>query len=571
MKLNNLITLFTLTTIFQNSYQRLPSDRNLTYQKYPGRPYDPHPYPGPRRPFPDNPPFPGRPGYPGPKPLRPQPLPRPIPYQSKIRRLPQIPLPILEVKQIKKEADKTPMQLAKIINKYLATSSNLLSDDLVNFTLDSRYKKIQKKNTKQIIPLKISLKYPEINVEEIRTALDLIIVIDVSGSMSGQKIKLVKETLTFIIDQLSSVDRLGLVTFNNNAKVLSGIKYMNDFNKKILKGLVNSISANGSTDIVDGLNKGLDMLSQKDKDFERKRTNAVFFLSDGRDTDGNSLSGLQQALLNQNQILKRKNIEYVIHSFGYGSGHDENWLTAISDFKNGNFYYIKDLNLVADSIIDPLSALLTVIGREAKIKVFLQDDFFFSQKFGNNWQHKYKKKEGEINVGNITPEMDRDFLAEIYIENLNDHKVGDIINVATAVLTYKTDNGEVLKVIQLKLEVIGEKDNLGIINKDVEEAYYKQLAALELKSFQKLRSQGKYNEANRKIKSFRGNFGSNANISRGFKQKLERATNINRISDKKVSKQLYNVLSMDQYAPGYVNFKSQANSAAKRTEEFYAK
>lgn len=35
--------------------------------------------------------------------------------------------------------------------------------------------------------------------------------IDISGSMSGDKIKMVRETLLFIIDELKDIDRLSLV------------------------------------------------------------------------------------------------------------------------------------------------------------------------------------------------------------------------------------------------------------------------------------------------------------------------------------------------------------------------
>ena len=486
----------------------------------------------------------------------------------------RIPKPIIEELPeifVEQEPEKTDEELNQIITDYLNTPSEI-SDDLIDFSMESRYNNILKKNNKQIIPLKISLKYPEINVENIRTALDLVLVIDISGSMSGQKMKLVKETLIFIIDQLSSIDRLGLVTFNQSVKVLSELKSMTQENKKLYKDLVKKhIYAGGSTNIVDGLEKGLDMLLEKEVDFERERTNAIFFLSDGQDTVGNRLSDLQEVLLEQNENLKKKEMDYVIHSFGYGSGHDENWLTKISNFKNGNFYYIRDLNLVADSIIDPLSALLTVIGREAKIKIFLQDNFNFSQKFGDNWNSKYKKKEGEINVGVITPEMDRDFVAEVYIEDLEDNNMNEyLLEVATAVLLYKTEEGEFTKIIQLKLNIIKDEENLGEVNKEVEEAYYKQLAALELKSFEKLRSEGRYEEAKVNINKFRTKFESNSYISDDFKEKLEKVTDIKKISDRKVTKQLYNVLSADQYAPGFVNFKYQTTSAKNRTKQFYS-
>ena len=472
---------------------------------------------------------------------------------------------ILTLTKCQKNTDK---ERLKIIENLLKTPI-ILKDDLLDFTLKSRYKNIHSKNSKQIIPLKIQIKYPEINVEKIRTALDLILIIDISGSMTGEKIKLVKKTLIFIIDQLSSIDRLGLVTFNQSVNVLSKMKFMTNQNKILYKNLVNNIYARGLTNIVDGLKNGLEMLIDRENDFERESINAIFFLSDGQDTVGNTLIGLQEVLLEQNEILKNKEVDYIIHSFGFGAGHDEDWLTKISNFKNGNFYYIRDLKLIADSIIDPLSALLAVIGKEAKVKIFLQDGFKFSEKFGNNWKDKKKTKEGEIYVGIITPEMNRDFVAEIYVESLENNIFKDFLDVATAVLQYKTEEGDVSKVIKLKLNKIDEDEDLGEVDKKVEEAYYQQLAALEIKTFEKLRSQGKFKEADKNIKKFQANFTKNKYLSDFFKNKLEQVTDIKKISDLKISKQFGAILSKGYYAPGHINFKTQSNRAQGATQAFH--
>jgi Mg-chelatase subunit ChlD len=48
-----------------------------------------------------------------------------------------------------------------------------------------------------------------------RTNVDLICVIDVSGSMSGEKIALVKSTMKYLLDALTPADRLSIITFEN--------------------------------------------------------------------------------------------------------------------------------------------------------------------------------------------------------------------------------------------------------------------------------------------------------------------------------------------------------------------
>src|SRR5688572_13002297 len=55
--------------------------------------------------------------------------------------------------------------------------------------------------------------------ELVRGPLNLIAVVDRSGSMSGEKLALVKETLAVIATKLTAADRLSLVTFADEAEI----------------------------------------------------------------------------------------------------------------------------------------------------------------------------------------------------------------------------------------------------------------------------------------------------------------------------------------------------------------
>lgn len=49
-----------------------------------------------------------------------------------------------------------------------------------------------------------------------RASIDLVCVIDNSGSMSGSKIENVKQTLVQLLDLMGEDDRISLVLFNSN-------------------------------------------------------------------------------------------------------------------------------------------------------------------------------------------------------------------------------------------------------------------------------------------------------------------------------------------------------------------
>ncbi|CAF5138355.1 unnamed protein product, partial [Rotaria sp. Silwood1] len=50
-----------------------------------------------------------------------------------------------------------------------------------------------------------------------RAPIDLVCIVDQSGSMGGQKIALLKKTLIDIVDQLGELDRLAIISFNTGA------------------------------------------------------------------------------------------------------------------------------------------------------------------------------------------------------------------------------------------------------------------------------------------------------------------------------------------------------------------
>merc|ERR1712093_62319 len=109
----------------------------------------------------------------------------------------------------------------------------------------------------------LTLKAPEEDAQQnpeggLRTPLDICCVLDTSGSMSGGRIKLVKKTMEFVIDNLTHRDRLCIVTFSTGVKdVLDDFTAMDEGGKSRARQLVASIQAGGSTNLCGGLVRGI--------------------------------------------------------------------------------------------------------------------------------------------------------------------------------------------------------------------------------------------------------------------------------------------------------------------------
>ncbi|CAL4948320.1 unnamed protein product [Urochloa decumbens] len=113
-----------------------------------------------------------------------------------------------------------------------------------------------------------------------RAALDLVTVLDVSGSMKGTKLALVKQAMGFVIDNLGPRDRLSIVTFSDNARRIIRLTRMSGGGKALARAAMESVAAYGLTSIGDGLRVAAGVLASRR---HRNPAAGIILLSDGVD------------------------------------------------------------------------------------------------------------------------------------------------------------------------------------------------------------------------------------------------------------------------------------------------
>eukprot|EP00357_Protocruzia_adherens_P001745 CAMPEP_0115006850 /NCGR_PEP_ID=MMETSP0216-20121206/20765_1 /TAXON_ID=223996 /ORGANISM="Protocruzia adherens, Strain Boccale" /LENGTH=552 /DNA_ID=CAMNT_0002373551 /DNA_START=550 /DNA_END=2208 /DNA_ORIENTATION=- len=233
------------------------------------------------------------------------------------------------------------------------------ANEFLELNLRAGKKKIDPKKKEQIIPCLASIKAKEISTESNRAPLDLICVIDKSGSMMGEKMSLVKDTFDFLIDELSDNDRLSLIEFESHSNRLTPLKRMTETGRKEAKDAVESIQATGGTNI--GAAMGVAFETIKKRKYANKVT-SILLLSDG--IDG-------QAHLAVQQVLTKIGItdDFSVNTFGYGSDHDPEIMGNIAEMKDGVFHFIEKLDDVSDAFADCIGGLMSVIAKDVQITV----------------------------------------------------------------------------------------------------------------------------------------------------------------------------------------------------------
>jgi len=117
----------------------------------------------------------------------------------------------------------------------------------------------------------------EVDPEQV-IAKDVILVLDVSGSMRGEKIEQAKQALGFVLDSLHGEDRFNIIAFSTSTRHYARQLVPAD-ERREANAFVANLQANGSTDINRAL---LEALSMADEE----RPTILIFLTDGLPTAG---------------------------------------------------------------------------------------------------------------------------------------------------------------------------------------------------------------------------------------------------------------------------------------------
>ncbi|MEC8509227.1 MAG: VWA domain-containing protein, partial [Planctomycetota bacterium] len=110
---------------------------------------------------------------------------------------------------------------------------------------------------------------------------DIIFVVDRSGSMTGKKIDQVKDSLRFVVNQLSQGDRFDIVSYSTDIEIFKPrLQAFNEETRQQALGYIEGLYAGGSTNISGALEAAFDLLQKSD------RPQYVVFLTDGLPTAG---------------------------------------------------------------------------------------------------------------------------------------------------------------------------------------------------------------------------------------------------------------------------------------------
>ena len=190
---------------------------------------------------------------------------------------------------------------------------------------------------------------------------NLVFLIDVSGSMySKDKLPLVQESLKKLSREMTKNDRLSIVTYSGQEKVIVSGARGNMVN--CISDLADSLYADGCTNGEAGINMAYDIAA---KNFIKDGSNRVIMATDG---------DLNVGISDKNELSKfiagKRDTGVYLTVLGFGTGNlKDDRMEALAKDGNGNYHYIDCAAEATKVLVDERVKTLVTTADDVKIQV----------------------------------------------------------------------------------------------------------------------------------------------------------------------------------------------------------
>ncbi|MFQ5434457.1 MAG: VIT domain-containing protein [Anaerolineae bacterium] len=177
---------------------------------------------------------------------------------------------------------------------------------------------------------------PSVQVDEV-VAKDVILVVDTSGSMEGEKMMQAKEAALYVVEHLNPQDRFNIVAFSTGVRTFAnGLARADDAGN--YRSFVNSLEAVGGTNISQALLEAAAMA-------DGERPSTIIFLTDGLATEGITDTGL---LLDSVKTAVPANVR--LFAFGVGNDVDTLLLDSLAQNHRGATSYVRPFEQIDEEV-----------------------------------------------------------------------------------------------------------------------------------------------------------------------------------------------------------------------------
>jgi len=235
------------------------------------------------------------------------------------------------------------------------------STGVVGLEVVPQFERVDPRRLPQDLNLLVRLRGEGTATKE-RPPLDLAVVLDRSGSMSGDKILAVKQAALDLLKELRPSDRLSLISYSDDVTVHVERLTMDGAGVDTARAQVLPIQPDGGTALGPGLIRGLELLTRAPRS-ERELAHLMLF-SDGQANIGErspEVLGLRAA-----EGFQRGTS---VSTLGVGLDYNEDLMTRIADQGGGRYHFIKSAEEVQRVLADELAGLVSTAASGIRLEL----------------------------------------------------------------------------------------------------------------------------------------------------------------------------------------------------------
>ncbi|MDX1412561.1 MAG: substrate-binding domain-containing protein [Candidatus Promineifilaceae bacterium] len=161
-----------------------------------------------------------------------------------------------------------------------------------------------------------------------RRPVNLVMLLDTSGSMDGSKIENMKEAAAQFVEQMGDEDTISIVEFYTVSDLLVDQAQVGPNREQIIE-LIGNMESGGETTLFDAIGDGSAVVANSSTP---ESSNAMIILTDGQDTASTRFS------FDDRLISTATDNDTTIYTVAYGNDADEELLATLAARGQGNFY-----------------------------------------------------------------------------------------------------------------------------------------------------------------------------------------------------------------------------------------
>lgn len=274
----------------------------------------------------------------------------------------------------------------------------------------------------QNVILKVSLEAPVAPRDVKRPLVNLALVLDQSGSMSGTKIQQAKAAAIEAVSRLGRGDIFSAVVYDTNVDTIVPAQNAGNINNIISR--IKKIRSGGSTNLFGGVSQGA---SEVRKNLDTDFIHRIVLLSDGLANVGPKTPGDLGRL---GAALIKESIS--VTTVGVGTDYNEDLMAQLAQQSDGNTYFVESGFDLPRIFSAELGDVLNVVAKKVKIIITLPDNVSFVDMLGR--EARVRGNNIEFSMNQLYGGQEKYALLEVKVPESKD---GTRIKIARAEVVYE--------------------------------------------------------------------------------------------------------------------------------------